>query len=53
MDIGTLYIRINKILDSSEMTPVRMAKINKTVNNMCWGGCEKGELSYTVGGNAS
>ena len=21
------------------LTPVRMAKVNKTVNNMCWRGC--------------
>ena len=34
-------------------TPVRMAIINKSTNNKCWGGCgEKGTLVCTVGGNA-
>ena len=29
------------------LTPVRMAKINKTVNNKCWQGCgEKGTFLY-------
>ena len=32
------------------LTPVRMAKINKSGNNK---DAEKGEPSYTVGGNAS
>lgn len=36
-----------------QLTLVRMAKINKTGNNVFWRGLEKGEPSYTVGGNAS
>ena len=33
-------------------TPVRIAIINKTANNMCCQGCEKGEPFCSVGGNA-
>ena len=32
------------------LTPVRMAKINKSRNDICWRGYRKGEPSYTVGG---
>ena len=33
---------------------VRMAAIKKSTKNKCWRGCgEKGEPSYTVGGNAN
>ena len=34
------------------LTPVRMAKINKSRNDKCWRGSEKGEPSYAAGGNA-
>jgi hypothetical protein len=35
------------------LTPVRIAIIKNTINNMCWQGCaEKGTL-YNSGGNAS
>ena len=36
-----------------QITSVRMWKINKTANNTCWRRCEKGEPSYTVGGNVN
>ena len=32
------------------LTPVRMATINKSINNKCWWGCgEKDNLEYLVG----
>ena len=31
--------------------PVRMAVIQKSINNKCWKGCGEKEPSYTVGGN--
>ena len=33
--------------------PVRMAAIQMSTSNKCWRGLEKGEPSYTVGGNAN
>ena len=35
------------------LTPVRMAKIDKARNNNCWRGCGERAPSYIVGGNAS
>ena len=35
------------------LTPVRIAAIQKSTNNKCWRGVEKKEPSYTVGGNAN
>ena len=35
------------------LTPVRMGKINKTGNNICWRGCGERGPSCTVGGNVS
>ena len=35
------------------LTSVKMAKISKTGNNVCWRGCGEREPCYTVGGNAS
>ena len=36
------------------LTLIRMAAIKKSTKNKCWRGCgEKGEPSYTVGGNAN
>ena len=33
--------------------PFKMAAIQKFTRNKCWRGLEKGEPSYTVGGNAN
>ena len=35
------------------LPPVRMAKINKSINDRCWRQWGKKELSYIVDGNAS
>ena len=35
------------------LTPVRTPKTNKSANNRCCEDVEKGEPSYTVGGNAN
>ena len=32
------------------LTPVRMAKINKSGDDRCWRGCREGESSYTMVG---
>ena len=32
------------------LTPVRMAKMNKSENDRCWPGCREEEPSYNVGG---
>ena len=33
------------------LSPVRMTIIKKSINNKCWEGCTKRELSYAGGGN--
>jgi hypothetical protein len=39
--------------NANENTPVRIAKINKIINNKCWRRCEVGKISSTVDGNAN
>ena len=43
----------SKIKVRYQLTPVRMAKINKSGNNRCWQGCREWEPSYTLGGNTN
>ena len=42
-----------KITMRYHLTPVRMATIKKIYSNTFWRGVEKGEPSYTVGGNVN
>jgi len=48
--LGIREIQINTTM-RYHLTPVRMAKINKSGNNRCWQGCGERKPSYTVGGN--
>ena len=51
--LGIREIQIKTTMRYHHLTPVRMAKINKTGNIKCSKDAEKGEPSYTVGGNAN
>jgi hypothetical protein len=42
-----------KITLRFHLTPVRIAVIKNTTNNMPWRGCGQKEPSYTAGGNAA
>ena len=35
------------------LTPVRMAIVNKSINNKCWSGYWKRDPSYALGGNVN